>query len=134
VSAVLKTKSSPAKAAQTLLLNVDQDQLRTLATKSDATASVLTTALAEPSLNIVFHKILASKLVPLAPDVIRSPCGKHVVRDLVLNMPTARRGDEKSGGSRNIPFHVKEAVMAQLAAVSADLEKDPSGSGRWVAP
>jgi nucleolar protein 9 len=120
---LLSIRGRPSNAVQTSLLSLPSEVLLNLATSSAPTAHVLTAALASPSQNKVFHKMLVVALMPHTMELAQSDHGSKVLSDIV-NIPT------KSDGI-NLPFHLKEQIMGQLGQQEQTLRDSYQGRRVW---
>ncbi|KKF96840.1 Nucleolar protein 9 [Ceratocystis platani] len=125
VAAMLTVAGPPTKAVQTSLLSLRGDELLALGTTSPSSASILVTALEQPSLNQFFHKALIAGLVPHSVALATNNHGHRVV-EAIISVPT--RGD-----GRSVPFHIKEQVMAQMGARETEMRESWAGRAVWRA-
>ncbi|KAL2752175.1 hypothetical protein ACRALDRAFT_1083717 [Sodiomyces alcalophilus JCM 7366] len=124
VATMLATPVAPAKAAQTSLLALSADQLHDLATRTPASAGILTAALAHPALqNPIFHKTLVANLIPRIADLADSQPG-HVVVNAIVAVPSR-------GKDRAVPFHMKQNIIGKLAERERDLRDSWTGRKVW---
>ncbi|KAK1989837.1 pumilio-family RNA binding repeat domain-containing protein [Colletotrichum falcatum] len=128
VSTMLKTPGNASKVAQKSLAALPPDLLVKLATTAAASANVLTTALASPAApqNDFFHKALVGALAPHAAELAQSQFGHNVV-SAVVEVPS------RGGADRSVPFHVKQTIVASLAAHERALRDSWTGRSVWRA-
>lgn len=112
-----------AEPAQVSLLDLSPEERLKLATGSMPTMAILKTALANPSANPFFHKVLVASLLPHIADLATSQAGHNVVNE-ILTVPSKGRG-------HSVPFHIKEAIMAKLAENEALLRDSWMGRSVW---
>ncbi|KFA62009.1 hypothetical protein S40285_02115 [Stachybotrys chlorohalonatus IBT 40285] len=113
----------PCKGVQESLLALSPETLLRLATTSMPTVTLLTTALATPSANPAFHKILVNTLIPHAAELATSQFGHNFLNALV-EVPS-------KGKDRSVPFHMKEAVMAKLGENESHMRDSWMGRSVW---
>lgn len=112
-----------AEPAQVSLLALSPEERLKLATDSMPTMAILKTALAKPSENPFFHKVLVASLLPHVADLATSQAGHNVVNE-ILTVPSKGRG-------HSVPFHIKEAIMTKLAENEALLRDSWMGRSVW---
>ncbi|CAK7273560.1 Nucleolar protein 9 [Sporothrix epigloea] len=155
VTAMLAIPGGAASAVQAALLDMSGEQLAALATQSAAGARVLVSALQSPNslrghlAKIPLNKQLVARLVPHHLQLATSPAG-HVVLVAIIQAPSrtevkgpAPKGqkdqkDQKDGPASNtselsLPFHLKDALIAQLAAHEDELRQSWCGRVVWRA-
>lgn len=113
----------PAKGVQESLLALPQESLQALATTSMPTVTLLTTALQTPSTNPAFHKVIANTLLPLTKELAVSQFGHNYI-NAIIEVPS-------KGKERNIPFHMKETIIAKLGDHEAELRDSWMGRSAW---
>ncbi|ROT35741.1 pumilio-family RNA binding repeat domain-containing protein [Sodiomyces alkalinus F11] len=124
VATMLATPVAPAKAAQASLLALSPEQLFDLATRSPASAGILTAALAHPSpQNPIFHKALVANLIPRIGELADSQPG-HTVVNAIVAVPSR-------GKDRAVPFHMKQNIMGKLAEREWQLRESWTGRNVW---
>lgn len=112
-----------AEPAQVSLLALSPEERLKLATDSMPTMAILKTALAKPSDNPFFHKVLVASLLPHIADLATSQAGHNVVNE-ILTVPSKGRG-------HSVPFHIKEGIMTKLAENEALLRDSWMGRSVW---
>lgn len=112
-----------AEPAQVSLLALSPEERLKLATGSMPTMSILKTALANPSSNPFFHKVLVASLLPHVADLATSQSGHNVVNE-ILTVPSKGRG-------HSVPFHIKESIMTKLAENEGLLRDSWMGRSVW---
>ncbi|KAK0625315.1 armadillo-type protein [Bombardia bombarda] len=124
VSALLAIPGPPAKAIQQSLLSLSPDQLLRMATGVAPTANILVKALATPSHNPNFHKILVAALRPHAFALATSQQGHNVI-NAIISAPS--KGEDGVA----VPFHLKQVYMAALEEHEAELRETWLGRNVW---
>ncbi|CAK7236782.1 Nucleolar protein 9 [Sporothrix bragantina] len=154
LTAMLAVPGGPASAVQAALLDVSGEQLTALATQSAAGARVLVAALQSPNslrghaAKIPLNKQLVARLVPHHLELATSPAG-HVVLVAIIQTPSRTevkappkfqrdndKKDQKDGAPTSelsLPFHLKDALIAQLAAHEDELRQSWCGRIVWRA-
>jgi nucleolar protein 9 len=122
VATMLKLAGAPRDAAQSSLVSLEGTALLTLATTSNAAAGLVMAALAAPSANLAFHKRITNALMGDLVGLAESLPG-HRILDTLARMPCK--------GDGAIPFHTKEAIMAQLAGQEQRLKESWTGREVW---
>ncbi|KAI5462334.1 armadillo-type protein [Mariannaea sp. PMI_226] len=113
----------PTKGVQEALLAISAEQLVRLATTSLPTVTVLTTALATPSSNPAFHKVIVSTIQPHVGELATSKAGHNLI-NAIVEVPS-------KGKERSVPLHMKEAVMVKLGEREAELRDSWMGRSVW---
>lgn len=113
----------PSKGVQEALLSIAPEILLRLAKTSMPTVTILTTALATPSANPAFHKIIVNTITPHAADLAASQFG-HNLLNAIVEVPS-------KGKERSVPFHMKEAIMANLGQHESLLRESWMGRSVW---
>ena len=126
---LLAIPGRPRQAIQTSLSALPEELLLQLATASAPTSHVLADALATPSHNKIFHKTLVAALRPHAFALATSDHGGRVL-NAVVAIPSRSSGPD---GHINLPFHLKETIMAQLGEHEAELRESFEGRRVWRA-
>ena len=120
---LLSIPGQPRRAIQTSLSALPEELLLQLATTSAPTSHVLADALATPSANKIFHKALVAQLRPHAFSLATSEHGSRVLSAIIA---TPSKGD-----GINLPFHLKETIMAQLEQHEQELRESFEGRRVW---
>lgn len=113
----------PSKGVQEAILALPTDLLVRLATTSMPTVTVLTTALSTASTNSLFQKSVVGALTPHVAELATSQFGHNLV-NAVAEVPS-------KGKDLSVPYHMKEALMQQLAAHEAQLRDCWMGRSVW---
>ncbi|CAK7197820.1 Nucleolar protein 9 [Sporothrix eucalyptigena] len=146
LSTMLAISGGPASAVQAALLDVSGEQLTALATQSAAGARVLVAALHSTNslrghaAKIPLNKQLVAKLVPHHLTLANSPAG-HVVLIAIIQTPSRtevkgpapKEGEATTTSELSLPFHLKDTLIAQLAAHEDELRQSWSGRAVWRA-
>ncbi|CAK7568234.1 MAG: Nucleolar protein 9 [Sporothrix epigloea] len=149
LTAMLGIPGGAASSVQAALLDMSGEQLIALATQSAAGARVLVAALHSPNslrghmAKIPLNKQLVARLVPHHLQLATSPAG-HTVLVAIIQTPsrTEIKGsapkDQKDGPASatlelSLPFHLKDALITQLAAHEDELRQSWCGRVVWRA-
>ncbi|KAI0595999.1 pumilio-family RNA binding repeat domain-containing protein [Biscogniauxia sp. FL1348] len=122
-TALLAIPGPPAKAIQTSLSALSEEQILQLAISSGPTSHVLVDALATPSQSKIFHKALVGVLRPHVMELAKSEHGNKVLSSIIA-IPS-------KGDGISVPFHTKELIISQLAEHEQELRDSFEGRRVW---
>ncbi len=145
LAAMLAIPRAPSSAVQAALAAVDGGQLAALATQSAAGARVLVAALQSPqqrrggssAARVPLNKQLVARLVPHCMALALSVPG-HIVLEAIVGTPSRTETEDAEqsvapAGPASLPFHLKDALIAQLAGHEDELRQSRPGRSVWRA-